>query len=218
MLIQGRTLGFIAAAMMALTTTFVSAQCSTCQSDWPGNGGAHGSGRQGHFAEYRAQAGEQVKKIEERNRAWMKPFNCWDQQAYNNVWTTSVNAGLQNNCILRDCHFNGETGRLNNLGLAKLGEILASNRTQHVLVASHFSPKTAEARIENVREAITENYGAERADLVSVSAEEPIRFNGIRAQSIHMQYHSQVAPPTIQASSGGSTGSSSGSGSSSGGQ
>ncbi|MEQ1906032.1 MAG: hypothetical protein ABL888_17730 [Pirellulaceae bacterium] len=212
MLIQGRTLGFVAAAVMVLTTTVVSAQCTTCQSDWPGNGGAHGGGRQGQFAEYRAQAGEQVKKIEDRNRAWMKPFNCWDQQAYNHVWSTSVNAGWQNNCILRDCHFDVETGRLNNLGLSKLGEILASNRTQHVWVASHFSPKTAEGRIDNVREAITENYGVERADLVMVSTEEPIRFNGLRNQSINAQYNSQVPVPTIQTSAGSSGGSSDSSG------
>ncbi len=217
MLIQGRTLGFLTAAIMAVSTTVVSAQCSTCQSDWPGNGGTHHGGRQGQFAEYRAQAGQQVKKIEDRNRAWMKPFSCWDQQAYNHVWTTSVNAGWQNGCILRDCHFDTETGRLNNLGMSKLGEILASSRTQHVFVASHFSPKTAEGRIENVREAITENYGAERADLVMVTTEEPIRFNGMRNQSINAQYNSQVPIPTIQTSAGGGAGSG-GSGSSGSGQ
>ncbi len=184
--------------------SFTAGTCGLAQhAAWPGNCNdcqtasvGHGLGH-GHWAARHEEARQQLQKIDARNRAWPKPFDCWDAQAYNLAWTQNLAAGFDYNCTLRDCHFDAETGQLNPLGMAKLGEIVSTPQAQAVLVASHFNPKTAEGRLQVVRDALRDQLGAGHAWTVAVSNQEPIRFSGTRTAGVNAAYQQQLQPPII---------------------
>jgi hypothetical protein len=195
-------------SLIVATFVLASANAFAQYGAYPGNcgdcsQGANGSGRgNGSFAAHREEYRQQLQQIDARNRAWWRPFNCWDAQAYNSAWTANLAAGLCETCTLRDCHFDPETGSLNNLGLTKLGEIVSNPNAPAVFVSSHFNPQNAQNRIEFVRSALQDRLGPNTPWNVVVSSQEPIRFSGSRTSDVNTAYQQQLQPPIIPISSG----------------
>lgn len=216
-------LGWAALATLTLAGSQAIAQCQSCQSGsttvngaWPG----HVGGVQGQSGDWRAEASQRAKKIEDRNRAWMRPFNCQDRVAYHAAWAPMVQSGWINQCTLDDSHFD-EAGKLNNIGEKKVAAIMMNFPADQrmVLIAPHRDTTVVDARLDDVRGIVNRWYGAEMAARVDTTNKVPLPFSGNRVQAINARYMAQLPSPTIAtASSSGSSGSGSqGSGSSSGG-
>ena len=219
----------LAIAGTLLFTISASAQCSGGCSSCGGGGGAAafgypsdggcssgGCGSRG-FGSHRNGGGfvNNVKshynhlssvnaKAFERNRAWPKPFNCADRQAYFSIWDQMLTHGYQLNCVFNGSHFNPGTNELNDVGIAKLQGIFRNNpQGQKVAyVANSGAAGDVEARVGNLRNSIARWYGSDTFSEVAATNVAPTVFAGGRVETLHQLGVAKTAAPIIPVASG----------------
>ncbi len=176
------------------------------------HGGAFSGVRQHHqdFLQWRQEAQVQAAKIEARNKAWPKPFDCWDRQAYFQVWTGFYDGGWIHHCTLCDAHFENANGKLNALGERKIASIMQNNPQDRraIFVSPTNSQNTNDQRIDEVRSLVNKWYGAEAANFVAMTDQYNRPINGRRIETINTLYNTQTPPPIIQIGNQGALGSS----------
>lgn len=191
------------------------AQCSDCQGS-PGGWGWNAE-RRAQRQEQWADAHEKCDRIYQRNKAWPKPFECWDRTSYLNIWNTMYYSGLATHCTLTDAHFDPVTGKLNQLGERKVVTIMQNNPElqRGLLVANSRDPQITELRLSQLRTAVGQWYGEDVAAQIVTTNVIPRAASGSRVEAINIGYSGSMQAPALSGgSSSGSSSGSSGSGSS----
>ncbi len=207
-------------ASWSLTATGLLAQCQSCEPNsyvgsWPSQASQVTGNMSSTSARgaWRNEAAVQGQKIEARNEAWMRPFNCRDRQAYFSVWSPMVDGGWITQCTLNDAHFN-DAGNLNEFGEKKIATIMMNFPIEQrmVRIAPTRDGELGNQRLEEVRSVVNRWYGEEMANQVALTHIVPTTFSGRRVEAVNAGYSNQLPAPMISTGSSGSgTGGSAGS-------
>ncbi|MEL7498385.1 MAG: hypothetical protein AAFN77_12305 [Planctomycetota bacterium] len=201
---------FAGAASVSAQQTFgypATTQSQQCNGRCGGGCRLHGGG--GHMQNFRDKMDHYSalnKKKFDRNDAWPRPFNCWDRRAYHNVWVPMLTNGAEQHCILSSDFFDAETNELTRVGIAKVADIMQNvpQTNRSVFVQRSADDKANQARMEQVKFTIDKFYAHLGVARVQLSNQLPPISPAAQSQAILNSRTENMAPPTIQASNGGS--------------
>jgi hypothetical protein len=206
----------LASAVVMLSGTAVAQDCGSCGRASCGGGyssafgypgstsvghGGHGSHRE-HLQSMRAEH----HKIAARNDAWPKPFDCADRQLYHSMFTSMIDGGFEEQCVLCASHFDSESNELNAFGkhaVAGIMQNMPSHRKQ-VFVTRDSNERVSAERLANVDSVIKTYYGQVAPNAsVTYSTKQPASVTGIRADMISQKFVEGQPSPNIPIAAGG---------------
>ena len=207
---------FVVAALAFSSLTYAQLGCNTCTH--PG----HLTGEPSHFSYPLTTSGyghhsggilgrhharketwdarkAEADRIARRNDAWPKPFDCWDRQAYHNLFNPMFAAGYESHNVLCNQHFDPESHTLNGLGrsvLASIMQNLPAHRRQ-VFISQATEPAVAQARLAHLNQVVDMWYNQNGQPVqVAFSNAIPATLPGYRAEAV-MQGMIQSTPAPV---------------------
>ena len=201
----------IAMAGAAFQGQAVGQECSACSASpafgFPATSscGRHGCGLgDGHLRASLEQAQARNALVGARNDAWPKPFNCYDRQAYANVWGSFINAGYERQCVLSSVHFDEETNELNAFGKTIVSGLVQNmpQARRTVFVHRGGDEDQAQRRLDSVRESLESMFGQASAAQVAFSSELPVRGSALRVENLQRLEFEAIPVPVIPIASG----------------
>ncbi len=168
-----------------------------------GNGGCGADGQEAsRIQKWQAHADlihQQGDLIAARNDAWPKPFQCYDRQAYHNIWVLQSYAGWCNECTLSNDQFDPETNELNRAGRAKVAGIMNNLPTpaRQVLVYHNGNQEQTEARIQSVNANLQKEFGDLPSPVVSFTRRLPQGMSGLLVEDTQTKFIQALPPPGV---------------------
>lgn len=208
-----RLLTFVCVALAADLVYSQSVPCDSC-----GTRGLH-RGFFGHSFGYRDQEGpthrqrmeahfdvikQHADLIARRNDAWPKPFQCYDRQAYHQIWYVNSSAGWANECTLTPDHFDAKTHHLNKAGLSKVAGIMSNlpEPARQIWVYTEGDAAIANARLSSVNEVLSENYSHWNAPPVAMTRHLPHGMSGSLVEDVQTKFVQSLPAPKVPAATG----------------
>lgn len=171
--------------------------CSSCQGNCVSNYVHECKDRWDH-------AMRQAAKIEARNDAWPRPFDCADRRNYYSHWETMFQRGFQYQATLTSAHFN-EDNELNGLGKSTLAMIMNNMPigTRNVYILRTGDEVASQERLDHVQDVYQTWYATRNTDTqIAFSDEAPVPGRGNRYETINRSYFDNTPAPVIAVATG----------------
>jgi len=179
--------------------SFATAQsCSTCDPTSVAGGHSHASGNaKSDWQAFRNRANLDYS----RNAAWPAPFNTVDRQTYRAMFQPCFDRGWEIEHTLSDACFDATTGKLNNLGAAKVAQVVQAAPSHRKMIYVHQSSSefAASNRMTAVLDYVQYEFGRSAGIQLAVTKNFPVTGRGSYAESITRQFQENLPPPVLQA-------------------
>ncbi len=146
-----------------------------------------------------------ARKVEARNNAWPKPFECADRQLYFSMWRPMFEAGFEQQSTLSGEHFTDDN-ELNGLGKSAVAMIMNNMPLgqRNVFIHRTGNEEISEARLAHVTDIVNTWYGGGRrgASKVAYTDRRPVYGSGHRFDVINRSYEENTPPPIIAVATG----------------
>lgn len=139
----------------------------------------------------------------QRNVAWPHPFVHADRASYKGFIQPCIDRGWEiQNTLSEDC-FDGQSGRLNRLGAAKIRNVVhaAPLHRRSVFVYGANGSDLVQARIKEVQSYLTYEFGRSNNVTVLATANYPHGGRGIYAEHMIPKYFEAIPNPALNAQS-----------------
>ncbi len=143
-------------------------------------------------------------RIQARNDAWPKPFNCADRQVYFSVWGPMIDKGFEERSVLTSMHFDKETNKLNRMGQFAVAGIMQNmpQARKTVFINRDVDAQINDARLAQVQDTIRTFYGQSTSARVAFSSRLPVTTSGVKADLTQQAWLGALAVPMIPVSVG----------------